>query len=93
MASAEAPANEWARILDRLEEQLTDPEVLWHPPADAGPIPVELIERARRLLVDQHAAVGHLERQQRETAQHLAAIQSVPESTGVGRPVFLDVSG
>lgn len=93
MASAEAPANEWARILDRLEEQLTDSAAPWVPPADPGPIPVELIERARWLLADQHAAVEHLEVQQRQTAQHLTAIQSVPESAAVGRPVFLDVTG
>ncbi|MBG0740286.1 hypothetical protein IV500_12935 [Paeniglutamicibacter antarcticus] len=93
MASAEAQAAEWDRILDRLEEQLTGSDVPWHPPADAGPIPVELMERARRLLADQHAAVEHLEVQQRQTMQHLTAIQSVPESAGAGRPVFLDVTG
>ncbi len=93
MASAEAQVSEWVRILDRLEEQLTGAAAPWLPPTDAGPIPVQLIERARRLLAAQHAAVGHLEVRQRQTAQHLAAVQSVPESTGAGRPVFLDVTG
>ncbi len=93
MGLAEAHDSKWHGILDRLEEQLTDSAAVWLPPADPGPIPVELIGRARRLLAAQHTAVGQLEVQQLQTAQHLAAVQSVPESADVRRPVFLDVTG
>ncbi|WP_434614087.1 hypothetical protein [Arthrobacter sp. A5] len=65
----------------------------WLPLADPGPIPAGLIGRARRLLAAQHDAVERLEAQLHETARHLAAVQSVPETIPTGRPVFLDVTG
>ncbi|MDJ0355976.1 hypothetical protein [Paenarthrobacter sp. PH39-S1] len=65
----------------------------WLPLADPGPIPAGLIGRAHRLLAAQHDAVERLEAQLHETARHLAAVQSVPETIPTGRPVFLDVTG
>lgn len=64
----------------------------WTPPANLGPIPEELVERARDVEAAQRAAVEHLEAAKATTARHLAAVQSVPEGRTSGRAVFLDVT-
>lgn len=68
-------------------------ESRWTRPQDLGPIPAELVQRARNVEAAQQAAVVRLEEAQRLTARHLAAIQSVPEGRATGRAVFLDVTG
>ena len=65
----------------------------WAPPPNLGPIPAELVERARDVEAAQRAAVEHLEAAKATTARHLAAVQSVPEGRTTGRAVFLDVTG
>jgi hypothetical protein len=64
----------------------------WTPPTNLGPIPAELVERARGVEAAQRAAVEHLEAAKATTARHLAAVQSVPEGRTSGRAVFLDVT-
>jgi hypothetical protein len=65
----------------------------WTPPANLGPVPDELVERARDVEAAQRAAVEHLEAAKATTARHLIAVQSVPEGRTSGRAVFLDVIG
>ena len=64
----------------------------WNPPANLGPVPEELVERARDVEAAQRAAVEHLEAAMATTARHLVAVQSVPEGRTSGRAVFLDVT-
>ncbi len=64
----------------------------WTPPEGLGPIPEELVERARSVEAAQQAAVERLEEAKRTTARHLAAVQSVPEGRASGRSIFLDVT-
>lgn len=65
----------------------------WTPPSNPGPMPTEFLDRALRLQELQRNATEQLELRLRRTAQHLAAIASVPESRPSGRSVFLDVTG
>ncbi len=65
----------------------------WTPPKGVGPIPPELVLRARDLEFAQQAAVERLEAAKATTASHLAAIQSVFDARSSGRSVFLDVTG
>jgi len=65
----------------------------WTPPANLGPLPGELLERARIVEAAQQAAVERLEEAKALTARHLTAVQSIPEGRTSGKPVFLDVTG
>ncbi|HEY8296132.1 MAG TPA: hypothetical protein VIG41_12385 [Micrococcaceae bacterium] len=65
----------------------------WTPPSNPGPLPGELVDRARRLQALQANAMQALESTLRSTARHLAAVQSVPDAGGSGRSAFLDVTG
>ena len=64
----------------------------WSPPENLGPIPLELVQRARDVEAAQQAAVVRLEEAKTTTARHLAAIQSVREAKASGHAVFLDVT-
>lgn len=96
----------WASVLARMEADAAaagrhtagtasavTPARLWTPPQNLGPLPAELVQRARALEAAQRDAVERLEEAQRMTARHLAAVQSVPEGRATGRSVFLDVTG
>lgn len=88
----------WAEALDRMEHELhgalaqVDP-VPWRPPIALGPIPVELQERATRLLEAQLHTIRYLEDVRQTTARHLAAVRSVPRSEVGAHPVYFDLIG
>lgn len=69
-----------------------DTAAAWSAPQGLGPIPAELVQRARHVEAAQRAAVVRLEEAKAITARHLAAVQSVPEGRTSGRAVFLDVT-
>lgn len=76
------PLAEWTAILDDLEASIAlsfageDPE--WMAPADPGPIPSELHERALRVLDAQREAELLLAEQRVTVGRHLGAVNAVP---------------
>lgn len=90
----------WMDVLAKMEAEAdaacrTQYEAIspWSPPQGLGPIPPELVQRARDVETAQQAAVGRLEEAKATTARHLAAIQSVREVKASGQAVFLDITG
>ncbi|MET0990899.1 MAG: hypothetical protein ABWX66_00795 [Lacisediminihabitans sp.] len=78
------------------EPEIDEPEIgarVWALPGDLGPLPVALRERAERVLDAQQQGVAELESRQRTVARHLAALRTVPGSTGGGSSPYLDVTG
>jgi hypothetical protein len=65
----------------------------WSDPTPIGPIPANLIARARRILADQDAAVLRLEEERTIVARHLVALRSVPAIGAQKQAVYLDVTG
>ena len=65
----------------------------WSPPAELGPMPPELHDRARRLIGTQRAAISRLAEEQRAVGRHLAALRTVPVVTDATQSVYLDVTG
>jgi hypothetical protein len=65
----------------------------WSTPTRIGPVPTHLVERARRILAEQLAAVLRLEDERTIVGQHLAAVRSVPAIRTQKRAVYLDVTG
>jgi hypothetical protein len=65
----------------------------WEPPVDLGPVPPELLERARLILDAQAEASALMGASNAETAKHLQAIDSIPEQQERPRLAFLDVTG
>jgi len=94
----------WDAVLSGMERSLeqavafdsepTVPDVqAWALPSDIGPLPIELRERAERVLDAQNRGVAGLEGRQRTVARHLAALRTVPASTDGGSSPYLDVTG
>lgn len=87
----------WLRALAELEASLgataAGADADWVAPGNLGPIPADLEQRARDLVDGQGELIAELRRAQRTTATHLAALRTVPASTGVGASVYLDTSG
>lgn|GEM_PF-1386593 len=65
----------------------------WSPPRGLGPIPAELVARARSVHRTQLAAAEYLEGRRDEAARHLAAVSAVPRGDGADRSRYLDVIG
>ncbi|MEW1821127.1 hypothetical protein AB0323_10085 [Arthrobacter sp. NPDC080031] len=89
---------EWSRILDRLETDLAQAVSggepgSWSPPAVAGPLPEELVEKARRILDAQLESMAMLGKVRNDALAHLDALSAVPVSQNSVRPLFLDVQG
>jgi hypothetical protein len=88
----------WASILDRFEADIAvavsggTPES-WTPPADAGPVPPELAERAARVLDAQQETRSILTRSRADAAAHRDALDSVPDAGDSGHALYLDVRG
>jgi hypothetical protein len=88
----------WTTILDRFEADIAlavcggTPES-WTPPADAGPIPTELVERAVRVRDAQQETRSILARSRADAAAHLEALDAVPSSRRSGHALLLDVRG
>ena len=88
----------WTALLEDLEHDAAhagdDADLpAWRPPADLGPIPVELRARAEALLRAQADAIATVVGAQRSTARHLAALRTVPQGRGETGPLYLDASG
>jgi hypothetical protein len=95
---ADQPDSLWPALLDEMEAELArdlDPgqSVTWAPPADAGPIPAHLFDRARLVIDAQQRAIAELTGEQESVARHLAALRTVPSGAASGRSVYLDVVG
>jgi hypothetical protein len=96
----------WSALLDEMEidlrvaraaaaaEVTADLTALdWTPLQGLGPLPVVLVERARRIQAAQHKALFQLEGARASAAKHLAALDAVPASREHGHSVYLDVTG
>jgi hypothetical protein len=97
-AAAPETLSAWTEVLDRLEHDLSIAEVpgsltdSWVPPRGIGPLPRELAERARTILVAQTAALGRMQEEQGMIVKHTAALESIPTRRRAYRPVYLDHS-
>lgn len=91
-APEDAP-EDWASILDRLDVGISlafAGEIpAWEPPADAGPIPAELVGRARQLLAARLESEQVLTAQRVTVGRHLGAVNSIPDAPQRSR--LLDV--
>ena len=92
------PAASWGAVLDLFEADIAvavsgGSPGSWTPPDDLGPCPVELVERAARVLDAQQEAASILVRSRRDAAAHLDAIDSIPDSSIAGHALYLDVRG
>jgi len=66
----------------------------WTPPADLGPIPAELVERALRINGRQQDAAAQLTGELRTLRQHRSVLGSVQTATAPEeKSVYLDVIG
>lgn len=65
----------------------------WAEPADLGPLPARLADRADRILRAQHQALIALEHAKEDVAKHLAALDAVPSVRPSLQSVYLDVEG
>lgn len=84
---------DWAALLDRFERELDDADLLhspWHPPTT--PMPAELAERARALLLRQQERIADIRGQQDAIAHQLVALRRVPDA-GADASAYLDVVG
>ncbi|MDQ1624073.1 MAG: hypothetical protein QOH19_2491 [Actinomycetota bacterium] len=92
------PVTVWREILDGFEADIAlavsggSPEP-WNPPADAGPVPAELAERALRVADAQRETAAILARTKADAAAHLEALDAVPGSRASGHALLLDVRG
>ena len=92
------PTTVWREILDRFEADIGlavsggTPES-WTPPADVGPVPPELAERALRVADAQRETAAILAKTKADAAAHLEALDAVPGSRSSGHALLLDVRG
>jgi hypothetical protein len=92
------PVAVWREILDRFEADIAlavsggTPES-WTPPADVGPVPAELAERALRVADAQRETAAILAKTKADAAAHLEALDAVPGSRSSGHALLLDVRG
>lgn len=89
---------EWSEILDRLEACIAEAfaggePAPWNPPDGAGPLPVELADRAHRILDAQIESIAMLGKVRNDALAHLDALSTVPDTRNATRPLFLDVRG
>ncbi|WP_146752007.1 hypothetical protein [Microbacterium sp. SMR1] len=84
----------WSDLLDGLEAELaadTSPAQPWHAPANLGPIPAHLEDRARAILRAQADRARALHAEQDALRGHLDALDRIPQSQPDA--VYLDVDG
>jgi hypothetical protein len=87
----------WTALFDRFERELDDAELAaelglepWHPPAT--PMPAELADRARALLLRQQQRIAEIRGQQDAIAHQLVALRRVPDAAA-DASAYLDVVG
>lgn len=100
MSPAESTFTAWAAALDALEGELEWARDLdrpgasaWSAPAGLGPIPAELLDRAKAIQASQRELTERLLHSHGETARHLAAVRTVPAARPHTNSVYLDVAG
>lgn len=84
----------WPEALDLLERTLLaedEPDDRWFD-ASLGPIPVELIPRAREIIRRQRDALARLAAERRTIELHLTALKSIPTTRTLGGSVYLDTT-
>ncbi|MFS0892952.1 hypothetical protein [Microbacterium sp. 179-I 3D3 NHS] len=96
-------ADDWARLLDRLEDdadRILDAEsgtvdAMALPPwtTPAAPLPPELADRAQRVIARQRAAMDRVRAEQDRLRPHLEAVSRVPPARQPDTPVYLDRNG
>ncbi|MBG6190478.1 hypothetical protein IWX64_001418 [Arthrobacter sp. CAN_A212] len=95
---------QWVAVLDTLErgiataanaqhDDVVDASPGWHPPADPGPLPSDLVERALHIQAAQRSIAGQLRSAVRDNRQHHALLGAVNASTARPGAVYLDVAG
>lgn len=81
------------RLLERGVDPLHDPRDLkWRPPVVHGPIPDDLVERARRLADRQQVVTAQLARATARTKAELERAPYPHASQPMGLPAYFDVS-
>ncbi|KAA1417715.1 hypothetical protein F0U44_15590 [Nocardioides humilatus] len=92
----------WEDVLDRLESDVTCLEAMragaprpepcdWEPPSNLGPMPADLVLRARDLQMRQHAVIGQLNATLIENRQQARVTQNFRSATGAPeRPAYVD---
>lgn len=65
-------------------------ETGWRPPAGLGPLPAELVARARRLAAAQQQAVDRIGSEMRSSRKHAAFVAAVPRPGSGVRSIYLD---
>lgn len=103
-AAAGTPTEAWARALDALEAQIVVGRQLtegrspavpepWSAPADLGPLPAELLERAGELHARQQALLADLPESIARVRRQLSVTKKVSDATtSARRPVYIDQS-
>ncbi|WFR66077.1 hypothetical protein P9139_13705 [Curtobacterium flaccumfaciens] len=83
----------WEAALAALEQEtVRDTGTAWSEPTGLGPIPLELVGRASRLLAAQHDRIVTLEADRRATLDHLGALRAVDATREPRGAVYLDAS-
>ena len=98
MARSEETRAAWLDALAEMEALAGvagDPGVEARPytPRDLGPIPDDLVPRAREIAVAQKSAIQRVKDAQRSVLAHLTALKTVPSPRETDRSVYLDVTG
>jgi hypothetical protein len=89
----------WIALLDELEASLGEAALgaaheldsSWSAPAGLGPIPLDLVDRARDILGGQRELIAELVGERRAVGDQLAALRQVPSQQA--RAVYLDITG
>ncbi|WP_336857737.1 hypothetical protein [Sinomonas albida] len=96
-------SDSWDDVLGRLVADLDDAErrldaqaapavERWTPPADLGPLPERLLERAVAVLSRQGKVAERLDEARTAAGRHLAALDAIP-ARRQGAALYLDVTG
>jgi len=93
----DATLERWSALLDELERDVANAGARegtpWRPPTNLGPLPAELVERARELAAAQQDALVALHEEQHSTRRHLTALRALPQQRNETGPLYLDTSG
>ena len=93
----DATLERWTALLEELERDLlhadADGVTPWRAPTDLGPLPDELLGRARKLLTAQQEVMAALEEEKDSTRRHLSALRALPQQRNETAPLYLDASG
>lgn len=86
-------APSWEELFALFEREIDEPRTSlseWQRPA--GPMPEELADRARDVLLRQQERIARIREQQDAIVNQLVALRRVPDAA-VDTPAYLDVAG